>query len=253
MPQCRLISVRRESRTFTLLLVYRVTISLTANIRHRRMPVPIFDYMIRRQSPVVGMKTEEFSDAAVFRERVEKLESAQRKYQGIPTSRITPMEKPDKFTFEANTPDIEEVASLARNFRFFYADKEPTQFQKILTKVRRCTQDEWACAYIDWLAEQYKEAMKATQISADLGHPVSNRKIIDLWFNSEFFHTEKLKKQELVDIHAAIGEVPSLFQLYVAIAHCSSLVRSLYFVVHALDVEHQFVYTPNHHFSRAHP
>jgi len=192
------------------------------------MPLPILDHMIRRQSPVVGMDAEDFSDVVLFRERVEKLASAQRKYQGIPISRTTLTEKPDEFTFEANTPDVEEVASVARNFRFFYADKEPTQFQKILTKVRRRTQDEWAGGYMDWLADQYKEAMKATQVSANLGHPVSNRRMIDLWFNSEFFHSEKSKKQELVDIHTAIGEMPSLFQLYVAIARCSSFVKNLY-------------------------
>jgi len=207
--------------------------------------------MTRRQSPVFRMDADEFLDIALFRERVEKLASSQRRYQGIPISLTMPTEMPDEFTFEANTPDVEEVASLARNFRFFYAEKEPTQFQKILTKVRRRTQDEWAGGYIDWLGEQYKEAMKATQVSAHLGHPVSNRRMIDLWFNSEFFHSEKSKKQELVDIHEAIGEIPSLFQLYVAIARCSSFVKNLYAVVHVLDVGHQFVYTPNHHFGRA--
>jgi hypothetical protein len=212
------------------------------------MPLPILAHMIRRQSLVVGLEAEEFSDIFLFRERVEKLATAQRKYQRIPISRTRRTENPDELIFEANTPDIEEVASLARNFRFFYADKEPTQFQKILTKVRRGTRDEWACGYMDWLAEQYKEAMKATQVSAGLGHPVSNRKIIDLWFNSELFHSERSKKQELVDIHAAIGEMPSLFQLYVAIARCSCFVRDLYAVVHVLTVEHQFVCTPNHHF-----
>jgi hypothetical protein len=215
------------------------------------MPLPILDHMIKRQSPVVGMGAEEFSDVALFRERVEKLASAQRKYQGIPFYSTTRAGNSDEFIFEANTPDIEEVASLARNFRFFYADKEPTQLQKVLTKVRRRTQDEWACGYMDWLAEQYKEAMKATQVSANLGHPVSNRKIIDLWFNSEFFHSEKSKRQELLGIHAAIGEMPSLFQLYVAIARCSSFVRDVHAVVHALEDGHQFVYTPNHHFGRA--
>ncbi|SOD16631.1 hypothetical protein SAMN06297164_0670 [Nitrosomonas ureae] len=206
--------------------------------------------MTRRQSPVVGMELDEFSDVALFRDRVAKFENAQRKYQGIPISRTAPGENLDEVIFEANTPDVEEVASLARNFRFFYADNEPTQFQKILTKVRRRTEDEWACGYMDWLSDQYKEAMKATQVSADLGHPVPNRRIIDLWFNSEFFHSEQAKRQELIDIHAAIGEVPSLFQLYLAIVRCSSFIRMLYSVVHALDADHKFVYSPNHHFGR---
>lgn len=215
------------------------------------MVLPVLAHMTRRQSPVVEMEADEFSDVALFRERAEKLTTAQKKYQGIPISRTTRGDDPDEITFEANTPDVEDVASLARNFRFFYADKEPTQFQKILTKVRRRTQDEWACGYMDWLAEQYKEAMKATQVSATLGRPVSNRTIIDLWFNSEFFHSEKSKREALLNIHADIGEVPSLFQLYVAIARCSSYVRMLYSVVYILDAEHQFVYSPNHNFGRA--
>ena len=214
------------------------------------MPLPVLAHMIRRKSPIVGMEAEEFLDVALFRERVDKLANSQRKYQGIPISKTTHSGNANEIKFEANTPDIEEVASLARNFRFFYAEKEPTQFQKILTNVRRRTQDEWACGYMDWLAWQYKEAMKTSQVSADLGHPVPNRKIIDLWFNSEFFHSEKSKKQELLDIHAVIGEVPSLFQLYVAIVRCSSFVNSLYSVVHLLDAKHQFIYSPNHHFGR---
>lgn len=212
------------------------------------MQLPVFEYMTRRQSPVVGMEAEEFSDVALFRDRVEKLANAQKKYQGIPISKTTHGKSADEITFEANTPDVEEVASLARNFRFFYSEKEPTQFQKILTNVRRHTQDECTCDYMDWLAVQYKEAMKATQVSATLGHPVSNRQIIDLWFNSEFFHSDKVKKQKLIDVHTAIGEAPSLFQLYVAISRCSSCVRMLYFVVHMLDTAHPFVYSPNHHF-----
>jgi len=214
------------------------------------MPPAIFPHMISRQSPVIGMESDEFSDVALFRERAEKLASAQRKYQGIPISRTARREHSDEIAFEANTPDIDEVGSLARNFRFFYGDKEPTQFQKILTKVRRRTQDEWACGYLNWLAEKYKEVMKAPQVSADLGHPVSNRRIIDLWLNSELFHSEKLKREELSNIHAAIGEVPSLFQLYIAIAHCSSYIHMLYSVVHILDAQHQFIYSPNHHFAQ---
>lgn len=214
------------------------------------MPLPVLPHMTKRQSPVIGMETGEFSDVALFRERVEKLATSQRKYQGIPISKTTRSAESGEATFEANTPHVDEVASLALKFRFFFADKEPTQFQKILTKVRRRVQDEWACGYMEWLAEQYKEAMKASQVSANLGRAVPNRTIIDLWFNSEFFHSDSYKREELIDIHATIGEVPSLFQLHVAIAHCSSYIRMLYSVVHVLNVEHQFIYSPNHHFGR---
>jgi hypothetical protein len=199
----------------------------------------------------MGMSAGDFEDVALFRERVEKLAAAQKKYQGIPIARIGRDPGTGEFVFGANTPDIEEVENLALKFRFFYAEKEPTRFQKILTKVRRRAQDEWACGYLDWLAARYKDAMAEPQTSGQLGLPVPNQKIIDLWFNSEFFHSDSSKRVELTDIHAAIGEAPSLFQLYVAIAHCSSYIRLLYPVVHRLSTEHPFIYTPNHHFRDA--
>jgi len=212
------------------------------------MPLTILPHMISRKSPVTGMDPEEFSDIVEFRERAEKLASAQRKYQRIPISKTSRTQHTGEIAFEANTPDIEEIGSLARNFRFFYADKEPTQFQKILKKVRRRTKDEWAGGYLEWIAERYKEVMKSSQVSAGLGHPVSNRRIIDLWLNSELFHSEKLKREELSKIQDIIGKEAPLFQLYVAIAHCSSYIHMLYSVVHLLDPKHQFIYSPNHHF-----
>lgn len=215
------------------------------------MPIPVLPHMIKRQSAVLGMDADELSDIALFRERVEKLVASQRKYQGIPMSRTSCNPTTGVIAFEANTPDVDEVANLALKFRFFYADKEPTQFKKILTKVRRRAQDDWACGYLDWLAMQYKGAMKDAQVSGSLGKAVPNSQIIDLWFNSEFFHSEASKKEQLVDIHTTIGEAPSIFQLYTAIARCSSYVRTLYTVVHALNDRHRFIYTPDYHFQIA--
>lgn len=215
-----------------------------------QMPLPVVPHMTKRRSPIVGMEAGEYSDIALFRERVEKLATSQRKYQVSPFSNTTKNGKSEIVMFEANTPDLTEVENLALKFRFFYAEKEPTQFEQILTKVRRRTEDEWACCYMDWLAKQYKEIMKASEISADAGLAVHNRKIIDLWFNSEFFHSDISKREKLIDIHATIGKVPSLFQLYVAIVRCSSYIQMLYSVVHVLSVDHQFIYSPDHHFGR---
>jgi hypothetical protein len=242
------ITVRFKGADMAPLLSSPYWCLLDFGFRYSDMTLAVLPYMIRRQSPVINMAIEDFSDIALYRERVEKLDSVQNKYQGVPICRTVRGPNHEQVVFEANTPDVEEVASLARNFRFFFAEKEPTQFQKILTKVRRRTEDDWACGYLEWLAEQYKDVMKATQISEGLGCPVANRKIIDLWFNSEFFHSEKSKRKQLTSIHAAIGEAPSIFQLYVAIIRCASCVRMLYTVIHLLDAEHQFVYTPDHHF-----
>ncbi|WP_124513932.1 hypothetical protein [Acidovorax sp. FJL06] len=215
------------------------------------MTIAIFPHMIRRQSSVVGMAANEFSDVLLFRRCVEKFTQSLARRTGPPMSRTTHDHATGEvIAFEANTPEVDEVAILAMRFRLFCAQGEPTQFQKILKIVRRRIQDDWADGYLDKLDIWYKEAMKDTQVSKDLGHPITNREIIDLWFNSEFFHSEPKKREALENIHTVIGETPSLFQLYVAIGRCAAHLQSLYSVVHRLDVSHQFIYTPDHHFGR---
>jgi hypothetical protein len=205
--------------------------------------------MISRQSSLVGTTDEELADVSLFRERVEKLREAQAKYQGIPVSQFARDPGSGEPVFAANTPELDSVINLAVRFRFFYADKEPTQFEKIATKIRRRASDEWAQNYIDRISDWYRTAMKACDTSSRLGHPTPNKRVISLWFNSEFFHSASDKRAELAAIHEAIGEEASLFQLYTAIAKCASFIQMLYVVVHRLEPGHEFIYTPNHHFA----
>jgi hypothetical protein len=204
--------------------------------------------MIARESAVSGITDDELANICLFRERVEKLAASQAKYQNIPGCSYSLDAKTGEHSFEANTPDVDDILNIAVQFRFFYADKEPTQFEKILSQTRRRTSDEWAKNYMDRIADWYKTAMKQSDISNTFGHPVTNRKIISLWFNSEFFHSEPEKRAELRTIHDVIGHEASFFQLYTAIVKCSSFIKMFYAVVHKLEVGNEFVYTPNHHF-----
>lgn len=212
------------------------------------MSPQIFQHMVNHQSTITGATDEELADICLFRERVEKLSEAQTKYQGIPIGTYKHDLESGEWAFAANTPDVDDIINLAVKFRFFYANKEPTQFEKIATKVRRRANDEWAKNYIDKVSDWYREAMKACDTSSRIGHPVPNRKIIDLWFNSEFFHSEMDKRSELLIVHEKISQEASLFQLYTAIAKCASFIKMLYMVVHKLERGHEYIYTPNHHF-----
>lgn len=215
------------------------------------MTIVIWPHMTTRQSAVVGMETSEFTDIFLFRQRVEQFARSLARRTSPPIAKKTiDRNTGEVIAFEANTPDVDEVLVLATRFRLFYAQGDSTQFQKILRTVRRRVQDDWADGYLDKLDIRYKEAMKDTHISKDLGHPITNREIIDLWFNSEFFHSDPKKRETLESIHTVIGETPSLFQLYVAIGRCAAHIQALYSVVHRLDASHPFIYTPNHHFGR---
>ncbi len=215
------------------------------------MTITILPHMIRRQSTVVGMEANEFSDVLLFRRCVEKFVQSLARRRAPPMSKTThDRATGEVLAFEVNTPEVDEVAILAMRFRLIYAQGEATQFQRIRAILRRRAEDDWAKGYLDRLGSWYNDAVKDTQVSEALGHPISNKDIIDLWFNSEFFHSEQKKREALANLHTAIGEASSLFQLYVAIGRCAAHIQALYSVVHRLDVSHPFIYTPNHYFGR---
>jgi hypothetical protein len=204
--------------------------------------------MVSRETEMELLSDEELRDIALFKERVLDLSESKKKYKINPWSRysINPEMRVD--TFYANTPDIDHIIILAIKFRFFYAQTERIQFEKIANLLRKKAKDEWARNYIDRVKSWYKLSMNSTGTTGKLGHPITNREIINLWFNSKFFHPDVSKRIKLDDIHKAVGEKASLFQLYLAIVTCSNNIQLLYSVAHKLQVDNQCLCTPNHHF-----
>jgi len=204
--------------------------------------------MISHVTEIECLSQTELKQLQLFKGRAEDLALSQAKYQNVPMASYSKAQGSRVESFNANTPDIDHVTNLALKFRFFYADKEPTQFEKVANLLRRKAKDEWAVNYIDRLKLFFKESMKSKDITANLGHPISNREIINLWFNSNFFHSDLKKREKLASIHQVVGEQASLFQLYLAIVKCSSHIQALYVVIHKLNEDNQVLCTPSYHF-----
>ncbi len=209
------------------------------------------DFLIERETELSSLRDNELSAILEFKKRAEEFEIAMKRYYkgAISSRQITDDIDIKKSTFKANTPDIEHIEYLALKFRFFYAEKEPTRVERIIGILRKNAKDEWAKNYIDRLRALYLNAMNRTRMSSEMGYSVSNREIINLWFNSEFFHSDIDKRERLQLINNAISGKVSLFQLYTAISGVSTQINSLYAVVHQVSNESCLIYTPNHHFS----
>lgn len=204
--------------------------------------------MVSRETDMESLSDEELRTIALFKERALDLMESQKKYQNIPMSSYSRNPDTRVESFQANAPDIDHIIILSTKFRFFFADKEPTQFETVANLLRNKAKDEWARNYIDRVKLWYKESMKSTDTTGSLGHPVKNREIINIWFNSRFFHSDLSKRSKLDNIHQSVGEGASLFQLYLAIVKCSTNIQYLYSVVHKLQDDNQCLCTPNHHF-----
>jgi hypothetical protein len=105
--------------------------------------------MISHVTDIKPLSSEQAQQLLLFKERAEDLLEAQRKYQNVPMSSYSRDPAYRVSTFQANTPDIDHIATMAMKFRFFYADKESTQFEKIAGLLRRKAKDEWSINYID--------------------------------------------------------------------------------------------------------
>lgn len=204
--------------------------------------------MISHVTDIEPLSSEQAQQLLLFQEKAEDLAEAQRKYQNVPMSSYSMDPAARLSTFQANTPDIDHIATMAMKFRFFYANKEPTHFEKVAGLLRSKAKDEWAINYIDRIALLYKHAMKFTETTGALGSPTTNREILNLWFNSKFFHSDAQKREKLESIHQIVGKEASLFQLYIAITQCASHIESLYVVVHKATDKNLKICTPSHHF-----
>lgn len=208
----------------------------------------ILPHMISHVTELEPLTDTQLDQIFLYKEKAEDLAVSQKKYQNIPMATYSKALDGSKMDFKANAPDVDHILNLAVKFRFFYGNKEPTQYEKIVNLLRRNVKDEWARNYLDVTSAHYKVSMKATDASGTCGHPITNRKIIDLWFNSKFFHSDAEKRVSLTSINQTIGEEASLFQLYVAIVKCSSHIQTLYSIVHKTDSNNQIICTPNYHF-----
>jgi len=212
----------------------------------------IYEHLTRRETEVSTLSNKELESILEFQNRAKDFDTAMKKYHKGAMSKhlITSDQDLKKQSFEASTPELDHVQALAIKFRFFYANKEPTQFEKIANILRKHAKDSWAASYIDVVKNQYKEIMKSSDTSSEFDSPIPNREIINLWFNSHFFHSDLDKREKLELLHDDISKKVSLFQLYVSIIGVSTQIRSLYSIVHKLDSHNLIICTPEHDFSK---
>lgn len=213
------------------------------------MEIP--SYLVTRESEIDPLSEQDLSNIYEFRRRVESYYKALKRYHVISIAKHVRSDDVavKKATFESNIPDIDHIQNIALKFRFFYADKEPTKLESIINLLRKRTQDELARSYLDFVSKQYKGLMNSYDISHTMGHPVSNREIINLWFNSDFFHSDIEKRKRLNSINESISEQVSLYQLYIALTQVSGQLKSVYAITHRISLGVNIICTPNHNFN----
>jgi len=91
--------------------------------------------------------------------------------------------------------------------------------------------------------------MKDSPILKYLNSHITNREIIDLWLNAEYFHSDSKKIDRLNAINKNTGISASKNQLFIALVSCSAWIETFFMTINKTNNSHLFIYTPEDDFS----
>lgn len=212
------------------------------------MSIHVHAHLVRRKTAIDTLSPDEAFSIEMFKKKSILLRDAKLRQKFLPIAKSAFNAEGIRISFEANNPAWEVIESFATRYRFFFADKEPTHAPKFLNLIYKKANDAWARNYIALLRRQYNSFLSSSLSSTAASLKIENKDIIDLWFNSEIFHSDKDKQKKLKEINEIVGEEASIFHLNTAMRLFESQVSAIYHVIHKTCPDHLYIYTPNHHF-----
>lgn len=144
------------------------------------------------------------------------------------------------FNFEQNKgleistqiPGEETLKSFLLTFRHFYMNDSQINFGKICNLLFQRTDNGEMKNSIAKAREVYNKLLSASPIGFKFNNEeLTPKKIIDLWINAEYFHTDGEKRDVLEQINATVGPffqflfVGPLYDLIKIINYLANLIR----------------------------
>lgn len=127
--------------------------------------------------------------------------------------------------FQVVLPSEEYLRSFYMAFRFFYLDKEKSNFLKIANTIKRRTDNELLRQYIDRLRDMWSGALAAKTVRIELnGTQITPSLLMDLWFNAHYFHFDEEKEQKLSNLNRTLSMDVCRFMLADAVYNASRAV-----------------------------
>lgn len=141
--------------------------------------------------------------------------------------------------FEAKIPAEELIAEFLMAFRFFYLEKEPTHFPRILGLIGKHTSDSDARKSLKVLGKQWNDSLfrKALNITYH-GKPITSGLLLDLWFNAHYFHQDEEKERELKELIKGFSEEFGKYMLLDATFEASKVVFNVFDGLQGIVDEH---------------
>lgn len=143
----------------------------------------------------------------------------------------------EPITVKVRLPPEEDLRSFYMAFRFFYLEKEKSNFLRVANIVRRRSQNDLVDQHIIGLKQQWNGvlARKGWNVSVN-SQEVTAKRLIDLWFNAHYFHSDEAKRLELEQLATILSNDFSRYLLADAVFEATKAVLTLYSGLKTLEV-----------------
>ena len=142
---------------------------------------------------------------------------------GISLNVASKLGKPPQF--RVVLPSEDYLRSFYMAFRFFYLEKERSNFLKIANVIKQRTDDQFARQYVDRLKDMWSGALAAKTMRIHLnGKQITPSFLMDLWFNAHYFHSDGEKEQALSSLIGMLTTDVCRFMLADAVYEASKAV-----------------------------
>lgn len=144
-------------------------------------------------------------------------------------------------TVTGSSCDIERhrLKGFYLDFRFFFADKEPTHFFKILNLIRTHTEDYRLHEIIELNKKKWHDAG-----ILDSWHGYSADNLIRLLFNGSLFHSDEKLQKELEQLESLMSDELAHHLLTFSIYNRMLVIRNINWIIEPLSQKNEYVRIP---------
>lgn len=146
---------------------------------------------------------------------------------------------------ESNIPSNETLKSFYHAFRFFYLNREPSNFYKIRNIISEIAIGAHERAYLKSLKYQWKIAETCTHLTSSLHRDISGKEFMDLWFNAHFSHSDIQKRKQLKILNNLLSEELSRSFLFYTVTIAGAPIGLLYKMIDPLVPGNLYVSVPD--------
>ena len=126
-------------------------------------------------------------------------------------------------------PSERDLKELFLAFRFFYLQKEPSNFLKIINLLSRKSDNEITTQVMREYKKRWKDALFGQTIFVYLnGEKLNAAKILELWFDAHYFHSMENKEKELEILNNACSAEFSKYMLVHSVLVSTTLILTVY-------------------------